>query len=133
MHACEPRVFKAHEWVEGLIVARDGPEPGDERLFSFAADGVVRLWELDAEQACDVCRMLVSACLALCKPIDVHHQGPHRLLPRAAVCGPARCMQGKAWLVYKAGTCGASGARRWLLKRAWAGLAQYHVARRTST
>lgn len=56
-----PRVFKAHDdWVEGLLNATTGPDPIDERVFSFSADGMVRMWELDAEQACDVYRLLVS-------------------------------------------------------------------------
>lgn len=53
-------MFKAHDdWVEGLLAASLGPSPFDERLLTFAADGRVKLWELDAEQGCDVYRLLV--------------------------------------------------------------------------
>ncbi|KAI8472624.1 MAG: WD40-repeat-containing domain protein [Monoraphidium minutum] len=64
------RVFKAHEdWVEGLLAAATGPDASDERLFSFSAGGVARAWELDAEQACDVYRLLDEVPLA---PTNVH-------------------------------------------------------------
>lgn len=49
--------------MEGLLACRAGPERGDERLFSYGAEGVVRLWELDAEQACDVYRLVVGGVL----------------------------------------------------------------------
>lgn len=42
------------------MASSTGPDPTDERLFSFSADGAVRLWVLDAEQACDVYRLLVG-------------------------------------------------------------------------
>jgi hypothetical protein len=45
--------------VEGLLAARTGPDPSEERVFSFSADGAVRAWELDVEQGCDVYRVLV--------------------------------------------------------------------------
>jgi hypothetical protein len=51
--------LKDDSWVEGLVAVSTGPDPLDERLLSFSASGAVRTWELDAEQGCDVYRLLV--------------------------------------------------------------------------
>ena len=51
--------IKGDSWIEGLAAVSTGPDTLDECLFSFSADGVVCSWELDAEQGCDVYRLLV--------------------------------------------------------------------------
>lgn len=52
------RVFRGHEdWVEALLVTRgeeDAPEDGERGVITAGAGGNVILWELDAEQNCDV-------------------------------------------------------------------------------
>jgi hypothetical protein len=61
-------VFRAHEdWVEGLLVCQgsSGQDTFEQSLFSFSADGHVCSWELDAEQNCDVYRLVVSMAAAL--------------------------------------------------------------------
>jgi hypothetical protein len=55
------RVMCRHEdWIEGLHIGNAGHDATDQRVFSFSADGHVCMWELDAEQNCDVYRVVVS-------------------------------------------------------------------------
>jgi hypothetical protein len=66
---CCFRVFNAHEdWVEGLLVCQGSSgnqDAFDQSLYSFSADGHVCSWELDAEQNCDVYRLVVSVTAAM--------------------------------------------------------------------
>jgi hypothetical protein len=71
-------VFRAHEdWVEGLLVCHgsSSQDTFDQSLFSFSADGHVCSWELDAEQNCDVYRLVVSlaADLVCCCSQQLEH------------------------------------------------------------
>lgn len=53
-------MFSHHDdWVEGVIVTKEGDDLLDERFFTHSADGKVAHWELDAEQNCDVYRLVV--------------------------------------------------------------------------
>jgi hypothetical protein len=55
------RVFCGHQdWVEGLLVCAPSQNSYDQAFTSFSADGHVCCWELDAEQNCDVFRLVVS-------------------------------------------------------------------------
>ncbi len=85
-------MFKAHEdtWVEGLVAARTGPDPLDERVLTFAADGLVRSWELDAEQGCDVYRLLDEARLADCSVRCLAHQPDRDCLIAGCADGTVR-------------------------------------------
>jgi hypothetical protein len=69
MACCCCRVLNAHEdWVEGLLVCQGSngnQDAFDQSLYSFSADGHVCSWELDAEQNCDVYRLVVSATAAV--------------------------------------------------------------------
>lgn len=66
--ALPPRVFCEHQdWVEGVLVCQAKDNAYDQSFFSYSADGHVCCWELDAEQNCDIFRVMVG---------DQHAQGP---------------------------------------------------------
>ncbi|WIA17403.1 hypothetical protein OEZ85_014259 [Tetradesmus obliquus] len=71
------RVFRAHEdWVEGLLVCQgssSSQDTFDQSLFSFSADGHVCSWELDAEQNCDVYRLVEDTPVADCNVLCLLH------------------------------------------------------------
>lgn len=80
---CAARVFRGHaDWVEGLAVAGGGSaDLFDQGFYSFSADGHVCSWELDAEQNCDVYRLVVRASWRLracmCAAPDVLNAAQH--------------------------------------------------------
>lgn len=58
-------MFCGHEdWVEGVLVCTAGEQAYDQSFFSYSADGHVCFWELDAEQNCDVFRLMVGSPVA---------------------------------------------------------------------
>jgi hypothetical protein len=55
------RVFCGHkDWIEGLMVCQARETAYDQSFLSYSADGHVACWELDAEQNCDIFRLVVS-------------------------------------------------------------------------
>lgn len=59
--ALHTRVFCDHlDWVEGVLVCQPKENAYDQAFLSFSADGHVCCWELDAEQNCDIFRVMVS-------------------------------------------------------------------------
>lgn len=75
------RVFCDQDWVEGVLVCQAKENAYDQSFFSYAADGHVCCWELDAEHNCDIFRVVVSAAV----------EGAGQLL------GPVRGVQVVGW------------------------------------
>ncbi|KAF6254405.1 WD40-repeat-containing domain protein [Scenedesmus sp. NREL 46B-D3] len=74
------RVFNAHkDWVEGLLVCQgsssssSSPDAFEQPLYSFSADGHMCSWELDAEQNCDVYRLVEDTPVADCNVLCLLH------------------------------------------------------------
>lgn len=77
------RVFCGHQdWVEGVLVCKAGDNAFDQAFFTHSADGHVCCWELDAEQNCNVFKLVVSG--RLCHPADRQQSAVALSLSRAA-------------------------------------------------
>eukprot|EP00775_Hariotina_reticulata_P004041 gene4041-4288_t len=88
------RVMCGHEdWVEGLHIGNAGHDITDQRVFSFSADGHVCMWELDAEQNCDVYKVVEDVAAAECNVLCLLYLAEQQCI----VCG---CEDGDIRLHY---------------------------------